>query len=102
MGNCHTVGPNEALVVSGTGRGGLGGAGEGAFGEPLRLRGSRPEGAVRGDSGEAVWGWFCHGGWLGVRREDEGFLGCPTREDVAGGTVTAMSPPWVAAGGDTA
>lgn len=43
---------------------------------------------------------------MGVRREDEVlFLGCPTREDVTGGTVTgAAAVPllWVAAGGDMA
>lgn len=45
MGNCHTVGPNEALVVSGTaGTGGLRGDTEGTLRELGVL-------AVRGLSG---------------------------------------------------
>lgn len=53
MGNCHTVGPNEALVVSGEGA-----AGEVGLGRPVR--------AVWGVGWRCAWKGGCAGGGLGL------------------------------------
>lgn len=67
MGNCHTVGPNEALVVSGTGGHGAEGRWlEGDPGEALRSEGGTAlglrqawvwEGLVAPGGLEGVWGY---------------------------------------------
>lgn len=70
MGNCHTVGPNEALVVSGTGGHGAEGRWlEGDPGEALRSEGGTALGLRQAwvwEGGGTALGGTCGTG--GVRR----------------------------------